>query len=100
MLHSEGEGEYVYFNSPWTALVKTSTMFVGELEFSDVAGVIGRVYFWATFFGGILVATPHTFTMSQTITGISWTYTALIMVFWCHRKTVRLFLKVKISFSL
>ena len=31
--------------------------------------------------------------------GISWTYTALIMVFWCQRKTVRLFLKVKISFS-
>ena len=26
--------------SPWTALVKTSTMFVGELEFADVAGVI------------------------------------------------------------
>ena len=27
---------YVYFDSPWTSLVKTSTMFVGELEFSDI----------------------------------------------------------------
>ena len=41
MLHSkDGGGEYIYFNSPWTALIKTSTMFVGELEFADVAGVI------------------------------------------------------------
>ena len=31
--------------------------------------------------------------------GISWTYTALIMVFWCQRKTVRLSLRVKIYFS-
>ena len=40
MLHSKDGGEYIYFNSPWTALIKTSTMFVGELEFADVAGVI------------------------------------------------------------
>ena len=26
----------VFFNKPWLALVKTSTMFVGELEFSDI----------------------------------------------------------------
>merc|ERR1719312_200686 len=39
MLHSK-DGDYIYFNSPWTALIKTSTMFVGELEFADVAGVI------------------------------------------------------------
>ncbi len=30
------EDDYVFFNSPWLALVKTSTMFVGELEFSDI----------------------------------------------------------------
>ena len=45
MLHNdtadpyEGEkkdDEYVFFDSPWLALVKTSTMFVGELEFSDI----------------------------------------------------------------
>ena len=41
----------------------------------------------------------HVPTTSTTYNGISWTYTALIMVFWCQRKTVRLFLKVKISFS-
>merc|ERR1712012_183159 len=26
----------IFFNKPWLALVKTSTMFVGELEFSDI----------------------------------------------------------------
>ena len=40
MLHKDpgdvGEDEMVFFNKPWTALVKTSTMFVGELEFSDI----------------------------------------------------------------
>ncbi len=51
MLHKDtgiengDEDEYVYFNEPFLALVKTSTMFVGELEFSDVpiatANVIG-----------------------------------------------------------
>ena len=30
------DDEYVFFDSPWLALVKTSTMFVGELEFSDI----------------------------------------------------------------
>ena len=35
MLHGAST-EYIYFNNPWTALVKTSTMFVGELEFSDI----------------------------------------------------------------
>ena len=28
--------EYVFFNNPWLSLVKTSTMFVGEIEFSDI----------------------------------------------------------------
>jgi hypothetical protein len=28
--------DYYFFDSPWLALVKTSTMFVGELEFSDI----------------------------------------------------------------
>eukprot|EP00095_Tigriopus_kingsejongensis_P004014 snap_masked-scaffold5_size1054832-processed-gene-0.1 protein:Tk04014 transcript:snap_masked-scaffold5_size1054832-processed-gene-0.1-mRNA-1 annotation:"transient receptor potential cation channel protein painless" len=43
MLHKDGPNDdvagpddYVFFNRPWTALVKTSTMFVGELEFSDI----------------------------------------------------------------
>merc|ERR1711997_938599 len=31
-----GDDDYIYFNKPWLALVKTSTMFVGELEFSDI----------------------------------------------------------------
>ena len=30
------EEEYVFFNNPWLSLVKTSTMFVGEIEFSDI----------------------------------------------------------------
>ena len=32
-----GEDDYVFFNKAWTSLVKTTTMFVGELEFSDIA---------------------------------------------------------------
>jgi hypothetical protein len=28
--------EFVFFDSPWLSLVKTSTMFIGELEFSDI----------------------------------------------------------------
>ena len=31
-----GDDHYVYFDGPWTSLVKTVTMFVGELEFSDI----------------------------------------------------------------
>ena len=30
------EDDYIFFDSPWLSLVKTSTMFVGELEFSDI----------------------------------------------------------------
>ncbi len=43
MLHKDSptdepptEDDYIFFNSPWLALVKTSTMFVGELEFGDI----------------------------------------------------------------
>merc|ERR550532_622294 len=41
MLHKEvdpdsKEDEYVFFNKAWLSLVKTTTMFVGELEFSDI----------------------------------------------------------------
>jgi len=42
MLHQDipgftpGPDHYVYFDGPWTSLVKTITMFVGELEFSDI----------------------------------------------------------------
>ncbi len=31
-----GEDDYKFFNKPWLSLVKTSTMFVGELEFADL----------------------------------------------------------------
>ena len=31
-----GDDHYIYFDGPWTSLVKTITMFVGELEFSDI----------------------------------------------------------------
>ena len=31
-----GEDDYVFFNKAWTSLVKTTTMFVGELEFGDI----------------------------------------------------------------
>lgn len=42
MLHKDGPNDvvnpndYIFFNKPWLALIKTSTMFVGELEFSDI----------------------------------------------------------------
>ena len=43
MLHKDSvndeepaEDDYIFFNYPWLALVKTSTMFVGELEFGDI----------------------------------------------------------------
>ena len=32
----EKEEPYGYFDTPWIALVKTSTMFIGEIEFSDI----------------------------------------------------------------
>jgi hypothetical protein len=28
--------DYVFFDSPWLAIVKTFTMFIGELEFSNI----------------------------------------------------------------
>ena len=28
--------DYYFFDSPWLALVKTSTMFVGEIEFAGI----------------------------------------------------------------
>ena len=34
--HTPADGDYIFFDSPWLALVKTSTMFVGEIEFSDI----------------------------------------------------------------
>merc|ERR1711892_474891 len=40
LLHKTGtvveDGEYVFFNKVWLSLLKTTTMFVGELEFSDI----------------------------------------------------------------
>ena len=31
-----GEEDYKFFDNPWLSIVKTSTMFVGEIEFSDI----------------------------------------------------------------
>jgi len=33
---TQSSDEYVFFNKAWLSLVKTTTMFVGELEFSDI----------------------------------------------------------------
>ena len=30
------DGDYIYFQSPWTSFVKTLAMFVGELELGDI----------------------------------------------------------------
>ena len=32
----DDEEEYKFFNNPWWSIIKTSTMFVGEIEFSDI----------------------------------------------------------------
>ena len=34
--NSTQEEEYPFFNGPWLSLVKVTTMFIGELEFSDL----------------------------------------------------------------
>ena len=34
--HVAEDDDYIYFDGPWTSMVKTITMFVGELEFSDI----------------------------------------------------------------
>ena len=43
MLHKDlpnrpppSDDDYKFFNNPWWSLVKTATMFVGEIEFSDI----------------------------------------------------------------
>ena len=48
---------YIFFESPWLALVKTSTMFVGEIEFSDIpvkaggaTGMLGYLFLLAFVF--------------------------------------------------
>ncbi len=33
---AEGDDEFPFFNQPWHALVKTTIMFVGEIEFGDL----------------------------------------------------------------
>jgi len=38
----EGEEEYKFFEDPWLALVKTGTMFIGEIEFSNIP--IGNIH--------------------------------------------------------
>ena len=37
VINNDNEDDYPFFNSPWLALVKTATMFVGEIEFSGRA---------------------------------------------------------------
>ena len=32
----DGDDEYPFFNQPWHAFVKTTIMFVGEIEFADL----------------------------------------------------------------
>ena len=53
---------YVYFDSPWTSLVKTSTMFVGELEFSDIPidteSSLGK--WWEDIYIGFISRNMHT----------------------------------------
>jgi len=55
MLHKDipnfvgGPDHYEYFDSPWTSLVKTSTMFVGELEFSDIPIDTSSNLAWLSF---------------------------------------------------
>ena len=44
----EGEEEYKFFEDPWLALVKTGTMFIGEIEFSDIP--IGNILLYFTAF--------------------------------------------------
>ena len=33
--HRTAEDDFIYFDGPWTSLVKTISMFIGELEFSN-----------------------------------------------------------------
>ena len=33
--HRTAEDDFIYFDGPWTSLVKTIAMFIGELEFSN-----------------------------------------------------------------
>merc|ERR1719431_632921 len=53
----DGSGKNPYFNRTWLSLVKTSAMFVGELEFSDLPinpstyeGMLAYVFFLAFIF--------------------------------------------------
>jgi len=58
--HVPGEDDYRFFDNPWLSLVKTSTMFVGEIEFSDIPidtssrlGILG--YFFLLSFVFLIV---------------------------------------------
>ncbi len=55
---SDGESRYEFFDSFWIALFKTSAMFVGELEFSDIPytdNVISYLVFLAFIFLVVVV---------------------------------------------
>ena len=43
------DDHYIYFDGPWTSLVKTTTMFVGELEFSDIPIDPSSSLAWVSF---------------------------------------------------
>jgi hypothetical protein len=56
------EAPYPFFDHPWLALLKTSTMFVGEIDFPDiplgggnVSVVLGYVYYFVFLFVVVLV---------------------------------------------
>jgi hypothetical protein len=56
------DAPYPFFDTPWLALLKTSTMFVGEIEFSDIPVeggnvnvVLGYLYYLAFLFIVVLV---------------------------------------------
>ncbi|CAB4067884.1 TRPA1 [Lepeophtheirus salmonis] len=50
----EGEDSYVFFDTPLLSMIKTSTMFVGELEFSDIPIDIDGPY--STFSYGFFIS--------------------------------------------
>ena len=56
------DAPYQFFDNPWLALLKTSTMFVGEIEFSDIPmeggnvnAVLGYLYYLIFLFVVVLV---------------------------------------------
>ena len=58
--YTPGADDYEFFNSPWLSLVKTSTMFVGEIEFSDIPiGQENVLFFFMLIFFFLSLATLY-----------------------------------------